>query len=736
MRIYNKIFLVFSIAAFMISCADNNRLEYSVEKPESIAVAEYLNNYDVLKSYVNRTENPNFKLGAGADISGYTSKGLVYQLLNSNFDEITMGYGMKHGAVVQNDGSLKLDNVQNLIKIAREAGTTIYGHTLCWHANQNAKYLNSIIAPTVIPGQSGPTWDLITSQDFETNDASNYMYNNNAVASFTAVGEGSGGKGRAIKISNSVVRTNDYDCQFFIKFSPAMQLGEKYQFSIDVRSDVDTKFGTQAHVVPYQYKFWNLFGDITTTTQWTTFTKEITVTSDLVTTGAIAFNLGKTATSFYFDNITLKKYNEKGGSVPVDGGYAMVLTNPQTQNPWDAQVGTNFSALTNGKKYNVSFMGKADNDATLTASLQTPAGSYPENSFGSFSLTTGWTEVKMSVTVTSADRTRFLINFGNYVGTIYIDNVKLVEDGTTTNLIGNGDFETGAVSGWNGAWNGIAKIAISPLGKGFGGMGSGDIIIPKTDAEKKTIIDNALETWISGMLDATKDYVKAWDVVNEPMSDWPDPTELKTGVGKTLATDEFYWQDYLGKDYAVRAIQIARKYGNADDKLFINDYGLEGTDQKKCLGLIDYIKYVESKGVKVDGIGTQMHVTYGVTTIEGIIAMFKNLAATGKLIKISELDMGVRPSGNNTNLKTEQVTLEQSKAMAQFYQDIIKAYFDNVPAAQRYGITQWAVTDSPASSSWRSGEPVGLWTTSYGRKHTYGGFANGLAGKVLFTPSN
>lgn len=70
------------------------------------------------------------------------------------------------------------------------------------------------------------------------------------------------------------------------------------------------------------------------------------------------------------------------------------------------------------------------------------------------------------------------------------------------------------------------------------------------------------------MFSVTKDYVKAWDVVNEPMSDWPDQYALKTGIGKTeLAEDEFYWQDYLGKDYAVKAIQLARKYGNPNDIL-------------------------------------------------------------------------------------------------------------------------------------------------------------------------
>ncbi len=736
MKTIHKKLMLIAFPVLFASCADNTMLDFFVEKPESIAVAEYLNNYDVLKSYVNRAENPNFKLGAGTSISEYVNKGLVYQLINSNFDEISLGYEMKHGAVVQNNGTLRLDDVRNLISVAKEAGTTVYGHTLVWHANQNANYLNGLIAPTVIPGSTQPTWQVVAQQDFETNDASNYEYNNNAVVSFTADGEGAAGKGRALKITNAEVRANEWDCQFFVKFAPAMVAGEKYILKMDVRSDAPASFATQAHVVPYQYKHWDFFGSISSTSTWSEFVKEITVSADVATTGTIAFNLGLTATSYYFDNIRLEKFNEKGGSEPVDAGYALMLTNPQTQNPWEAQVGTDFAALTNGKKYNVTFWAKADASATLTADFQTPSGSYPSNSLGSFTLGTKWTEVKLSTTVTAADRTRFLINFGQYSGTVYIDNIVVVEDGTTNNLIGNGDFEIGAVSGWNGAWNGIAKIAISPEGKGFGGMGSGDVIIPKTEEEKRQLIDGALETWMAGMLGATKDYVKAWDVVNEPMSDWPDPAKLKTGVGKTdMATDEFYWQDYLGKDYAVRAIQLARQYGNPNDILFINDYGLEGADQRKCLGLIDYVKYVESQGVKVDGIGTQMHVTLGVTSLEAIVAMFKNLAATGKLIKISELDMGIKPEGAAANLKTEQVTLEQSKAMAKFYQDIIKAYFDNVPAAQRYGITQWATTDSPTSSSWRPGEPIGLWTLGYGRKHTYGGFANGLAGKVLFEPS-
>ncbi|RYF56364.1 MAG: glycoside hydrolase, partial [Cytophagaceae bacterium] len=52
-----------------------------------------------------------------------------------------------------------------------------------------------------------------------------------------------------------------------------------------------------------------------------------------------------------------------------------------------------------------------------------------------------------------------------------------------------------------------------------------------------------------------------------------------------------------------------------------------------------------------------------------------------------------------------------------------------VPAKQRYGITLWSPMDSADNSSWRAGEPIGLWKRDYTRKLSYGGFANGLAGR-------
>ena len=210
--------------------------------------------------------------------------------------------------------------------------------------------------------------------------------------------------------------------------------------------------------------------------------------------------------------------------------------------------------------------------------------------------------------------------------------------------------------------------------------------------------------------------------------------------------NNFYWQDYLGsEDYVRIVVAAARKYyaengGVKPLKLFINDYNLESTwdDNKKAKSLVHWIEKWESDGVtKIDGIGTQMHVTYNADAAkqqkqeEHVVKMFEILAKSGKLVKVSELDMGyVDESG--TVVLTKDMTEEQHKAMAEYYKFIVKKYFEIIPVAQQYGITQWCAADAPGApgdSNWRGGEPVGLWDSNYNRKHTYAGFADGLAGK-------
>ena len=549
-----KIVLLSSVLMMAASCTNDNSLEYNYDKPASVANQESIDAYADLKTYVDRTTNPNFKLGAGISLSDYVSKGVLNRLVDRNFDEITLGYEMKHGAIVKDDGKLDFDNVNKLLKTAKVANVSVFGHTLCWHANQNATYLNSLIAPDIL-SSTGPGWDLIMAENFETDNTSNYTFNSGFTSAFTAVGEGNKNSGRALILTNASVRTNPWDAQLYLKFSPAVQLGEKYKLSMDVRSDVVASSPTQAQLNVGGYKHWDFFGSVPYTATWTTYSKETTISAEMVACNTIAFNLGHSPGNFYYDNVKIEKYN-------------------------------------------------------ATGSIQT---------------------------------------------------------------------------------------------------------LEKTPEQKKTIINNALDKWISGMMAISKSYVKAWDVVNEPMDD-ASPYDLKTGVGKTLKSDEFYWQDYLGKEYAVDAFRLARKYGNASDKLFVNDYNLEYS-LDKCKGLIEYVKYIESKGQKVDGIGTQMHITIN-SDKEKIASMFQLLAATGKLIKVSELDVAAGKTPTAADLQKQ----------ADMYKYVVDMYMKYVPANQRYGITVWGLIDSKPDASWLPDQNQGLWDLNFTRKSSYAGFAKGLKG--------
>ena len=129
----------------LIACVDDKPLAFDVEKPASIAGMEYLNDYNVLKSYISGSANPDFKLGIALAANDYIAGGQVTQLANSNFVEMTAGNAMKYASCVADDGSMNFDAVQNFVSAAKAGGLTIYGHTLAWHAQQRNKYLNSLL---------------------------------------------------------------------------------------------------------------------------------------------------------------------------------------------------------------------------------------------------------------------------------------------------------------------------------------------------------------------------------------------------------------------------------------------------------------------------------------------------------------------------------------------------------------------------------------------------------------
>ena len=191
-------------------------------------------------------------------------------------------------------------------------------------------------------------------------------------------------------------------------------------------------------------------------------------------------------------------------------------------------------------------------------------------------------------------------------------------------------------------------------------------------------------------------------------------------------------------EYVRQAVRLARKYGPEDIKLFINDYNLESfwDNNKKLRSLINWIKKWEADGVtKIDGIGTQMHLSCSMSDNElnnrkkYITQMFKLMAQSGKLCRVSEFDMGMDDKNGNS-VSTANMTEEMHQRMADYYEWIVKQYLTIIPAKQQWGICHWCPTDSPEYSGWRANTPVGIWDINYYRKHAYAGFVRGFGGVV------
>ena len=381
------------------------------------------------------------------------------------------------------------------------------------------------------------------------------------------------------------------------------------------------------------------------------------------------------------------------------------ISNPSKVNNWEAQMAKDFSpAFTLGLKYKLKFKVKGSASGTLSAGLQITDGYKSAGEYPNVNFTTDWQDVEMECECTAEGGTRLLFSFGAFAGDIYIDDLSFIATGVSYEYV------------------------------------------DMTPAEKKEALTGALDMWIDGMMEATAGKVVSWDAVNESISgrDTNGDGYYELESASWGSSTNFYWQDYLGsEDYVRIVVGKARKYfaehgGNPSDlKLFINDYNLESwwDGNKKLKSLIHWIEVWESDGVtKIDGIGTQMHVSLILNENDqkaqedAIVNMFKLMAATGKLVKITELDMGIVNNAFGSGMATSAVTPAQHRKMAEFYRFIVSKYFEIIPPAQQYGICQWCVCDAPGAlgTGWRGGEPVGLWNINYQRKLTYAGFAEGL----------
>lgn len=705
------------------SCADDKFSEFRTDMTQNKKDYLYLNNYEPLKKYVQDLKdagkcNPDFKLGVALTASEFNEQGIVYCLAGSNFDEMTAGNAMKYASCVDNKGVMNFDNVSSFVANAKDAGLTIYGHTLAWHSQQNNKYLNSLIADKEIKVDPSQKVDKV-DYELDCSTLSSYSWTG-APATVTTEWNKDG----AVVITNPEAVDPWYVLQYWLVNGITLTEGKEYKMTIECKAE-----GKEDANIRFKLGDWGGgFSKNFSIPVGKGYQKiEFNVTPTMASNG-LFFQHGDFVGKIYWKSVTISH-----SEAPVMEVEKEVCSQTYTDGPFPFYAMGCAPPVVNGAIHFVPTGTWSQFFISPGTNNHLDAGNYvayldltssADASGVQLTAQNGWGGSDQQLTVNvpvKAGRNNIKLNLPEVEGGNYDVILKPMTAGATLDV------------------HGLSICKVTKMNS-----------IPLTDEEKKDVLTTAMGTWIDGMMAACDGYVTSWDVVNEALSgadkNGDGKYDLQSATRGNVSADDaknnFYWQDYLGDiDYVRTAVADARKSfadHNGDPeklKLFINDYNLESDwdDNGKLKSLIQWIHDWEADGVtKIDGIGSQMHISCYAdpNTQESkknhIVKMLQLMAESGKLCKISELDMEYVDASGNT-VPTTKMTEEQHKQMRDLYEFVVSKYFEIIPLDQQYGITQWCATDSPdTTGAWRKGCPTGLWDSNYLRKHTYAGFAAGL----------
>ncbi len=201
-----------------------------------------------------------------------------------------------------------------------------------------------------------------------------------------------------------------------------------------------------------------------------------------------------------------------------------------------------------------------------------------------------------------------------------------------------------------------------------------------------------IDEHVTTIVSRYKGKIDSWDVVNEVFND--DGT-LRDSKWLQIVGD--YDGDGDKYDFIEQAFKSAAK-ADPDAKLIINDYNLEWSTAKTN-GMYNLIKSMLEDGIKVDGVGLQMHIAYN-TDINQLRRNMETLAGLKKYnpdftIQVTEMDMNCFVWGDDS--KTVELTDSFMRQYNKTYVDAFKLFMDFADRGLLDTVVFWGINDG---NSW------------------------------------
>jgi endo-1,4-beta-xylanase len=197
-----------------------------------------------------------------------------------------------------------------------------------------------------------------------------------------------------------------------------------------------------------------------------------------------------------------------------------------------------------------------------------------------------------------------------------------------------------------------------------------------------------------------KGKVHGWDVVNEALSDEGELQKTK-------------WLETVGEDYIIKAFEYAHE-ADPNAELYYNDFSLDKPAKRDAA--VRLVKELQSKGLRIDGVGIQGHWDIDYPIRKDFDAFIDSIGALGVKVMVTEMDVDILPRVDNymgadinvradlqkkLNPYVDGLPVEAQKKLADRYAELFSMLLAHPGKIGR--VTLWGVYDK---TSWLNNWPV------------------------------